>query len=377
MITPGDAETGDLLHSHAQHVADFLARRVGDLGRGIPCSAEPWKTLPIRRSSAALAGHTAWPCLRASAAALRHHELGVITVALAVCLLFGRRSERAVRAPRDQLESLGVPSVRSHTSASRHRGWWCRDACPSAGQRLAARGRRAADVSDGGTARARARRAGAIAGERDHHRALVIGPPLTVQPVARGPLPRRHRAELRDRPLDHRERRGPRPRHQPHRGGRRLLPAQTALDANSGSFSLASTAASRRDGRRPACAGCSRRVPGRGTPPACTACRSFPRSTPATLAVPSTWSTAGITCLSLVCPDPVDAGGADVPARADERAELAGVLRCWPLPAGHVTTSDHNRRPEAPFAVGSPAPRRCNTAKPTPWLRFVVSYRFT
>jgi len=40
---------------------------------------------------------------------------GVITVALAVCLLFGRRSERAIRALWDQLESLGVPSLRSHT----------------------------------------------------------------------------------------------------------------------------------------------------------------------------------------------------------------------------------------------------------------------
>jgi 2'-5' RNA ligase len=39
----------------------------------------------------------------------------VITVALAVCLLFDRRSERAVRALWDQLESLGVPSLRSHT----------------------------------------------------------------------------------------------------------------------------------------------------------------------------------------------------------------------------------------------------------------------
>jgi 2'-5' RNA ligase superfamily protein len=42
-------------------------------------------------------------------------ELGVITVALAVCLLFDRRSERAIRALWDQLESLGVPSLRSHT----------------------------------------------------------------------------------------------------------------------------------------------------------------------------------------------------------------------------------------------------------------------
>jgi hypothetical protein len=33
MITPGDAETGDLLHSHAQHIADFLARRVGGMER--------------------------------------------------------------------------------------------------------------------------------------------------------------------------------------------------------------------------------------------------------------------------------------------------------------------------------------------------------
>src|ERR687888_1265097 len=39
----------------------------------------------------------------------------VIAVALAVCLLFDRRSERAVRALWDQLESLGVPTLRSHT----------------------------------------------------------------------------------------------------------------------------------------------------------------------------------------------------------------------------------------------------------------------
>jgi hypothetical protein len=36
-------------------------------------------------------------------------------VALAVCLLFDRRSERAVRALWDRLEDDGVPSLRSHT----------------------------------------------------------------------------------------------------------------------------------------------------------------------------------------------------------------------------------------------------------------------
>ena len=36
-------------------------------------------------------------------------------VALAVCLLFDRRSERAVRALWDRLEQQGVPSLRSHT----------------------------------------------------------------------------------------------------------------------------------------------------------------------------------------------------------------------------------------------------------------------
>jgi 2'-5' RNA ligase len=36
-------------------------------------------------------------------------------VALAVCLLFDRRSERAVRALWDRLEELGVPSLGSHT----------------------------------------------------------------------------------------------------------------------------------------------------------------------------------------------------------------------------------------------------------------------
>jgi len=36
-------------------------------------------------------------------------------VALAVCLLFDRRSERAVRALWDRLEQAGVPSLRSHT----------------------------------------------------------------------------------------------------------------------------------------------------------------------------------------------------------------------------------------------------------------------
>lgn len=36
-------------------------------------------------------------------------------MALAVCLLFDRRSERAVRALWDRLEELGVPSLRSHT----------------------------------------------------------------------------------------------------------------------------------------------------------------------------------------------------------------------------------------------------------------------
>ncbi|KUI02263.1 2'-5' RNA ligase family protein [Mycobacterium sp. IS-3022] len=36
-------------------------------------------------------------------------------MALAVCLLFDRRSERAVRALWDRLEDIGVPSLRSHT----------------------------------------------------------------------------------------------------------------------------------------------------------------------------------------------------------------------------------------------------------------------
>jgi hypothetical protein len=36
-------------------------------------------------------------------------------VALAVCLLFDPRSERAVRALWDRLERVGVPSLRSHT----------------------------------------------------------------------------------------------------------------------------------------------------------------------------------------------------------------------------------------------------------------------
>jgi hypothetical protein len=36
-------------------------------------------------------------------------------VALAVCLLFDRRSERALRALWDRLEERGVPSLQSHT----------------------------------------------------------------------------------------------------------------------------------------------------------------------------------------------------------------------------------------------------------------------
>jgi hypothetical protein len=36
-------------------------------------------------------------------------------VALAVCLLFDRRSDRALRALWDRLEQQGVPSLRSHT----------------------------------------------------------------------------------------------------------------------------------------------------------------------------------------------------------------------------------------------------------------------
>jgi 2'-5' RNA ligase len=36
-------------------------------------------------------------------------------VALAVCLLFDRRSERAIRALWDRVEEQGVPSLRSHT----------------------------------------------------------------------------------------------------------------------------------------------------------------------------------------------------------------------------------------------------------------------
>lgn len=36
-------------------------------------------------------------------------------MALAVCLLFDRRTDRAIRALWDRLESVGVPSLRSHT----------------------------------------------------------------------------------------------------------------------------------------------------------------------------------------------------------------------------------------------------------------------
>lgn len=36
-------------------------------------------------------------------------------MALAVCLLFDRRSERAIRALWDRIEDAGVPSLRSHT----------------------------------------------------------------------------------------------------------------------------------------------------------------------------------------------------------------------------------------------------------------------
>jgi len=48
-----------------------------------------------------------------------------------------------------------------------------------------------------------------------------------------------------------------------------------------------------------------------------------------------------------------------------------------PLPARHVTTVDQNCRSQAVFALGRPAPRRCNAAKLTLWLRFVVIFRFT
>lgn len=36
-------------------------------------------------------------------------------MSLAVCLLFDRKSDRAIRALWDQLETLGVPTLRSHT----------------------------------------------------------------------------------------------------------------------------------------------------------------------------------------------------------------------------------------------------------------------
>ncbi len=42
-------------------------------------------------------------------------SVSVDRVALAVCLLFDRRSERAVRALWDRLERAGVPTLRSHT----------------------------------------------------------------------------------------------------------------------------------------------------------------------------------------------------------------------------------------------------------------------
>jgi 2'-5' RNA ligase len=45
----------------------------------------------------------------------RGWSVNVGGVALAVCLLFDRRSERAVRALWDRLEGAGVPTLRSHT----------------------------------------------------------------------------------------------------------------------------------------------------------------------------------------------------------------------------------------------------------------------
>ncbi|GGM79211.1 2'-5' RNA ligase [Longimycelium tulufanense] len=41
-------------------------------------------------------------------------------MALAVCLLFDRRSERALRALWDRLEARGVPTLRSHTHGLHH-----------------------------------------------------------------------------------------------------------------------------------------------------------------------------------------------------------------------------------------------------------------
>jgi hypothetical protein len=38
-----------------------------------------------------------------------------VVVALAICLLFDRRSDRAIRGLWDRLEDAGVPSLRSHT----------------------------------------------------------------------------------------------------------------------------------------------------------------------------------------------------------------------------------------------------------------------
>jgi hypothetical protein len=74
-----------------------LARRSGVPAR---LGQDPWPDLAFER-------HPPRPC--------GHHGLGVIPVALAVCLSFDRQGDRAIRALWDQLESLGVRSLRSHT----------------------------------------------------------------------------------------------------------------------------------------------------------------------------------------------------------------------------------------------------------------------
>ena len=80
----------------------------------------------------------------------RHDEQEVVGVALAVCLLFDGRSERAIRALWDQLESLGIPTLRSHAQTSRparvlcgaaERGRRHRDSCAQPSSTLASRSR--------------------------------------------------------------------------------------------------------------------------------------------------------------------------------------------------------------------------------------------
>ena len=112
----------DETHTHATVRAQLgdgeTMTALGDAYRNPKDASQPMigEEIAAARALIALGTELLQPRRRAIEQATHHPvHLPADGVALAVCLLFDRRSERAVRALWDRLEQQGVPSLRSHT----------------------------------------------------------------------------------------------------------------------------------------------------------------------------------------------------------------------------------------------------------------------